>query len=134
VIVDEGVGGGIVLEAAKVHGEFASGLVTKCGIFFQAFGDDVLECKGKLRIELARRKRRAVQDCVEQAVARKFGERALAGSHFVEDEAGGVEIGTSVEFTAEKLLRGHVRERASERVSFELGLRDRFGKRRAKAG
>lgn len=121
-----------MLETAKVHGEFARGLVATGGIFFQAFGDDVLEGKGELRIELARRKRRAVQDGVEQAIAGKLGKRPPAGGHFVEDEAGGIEIGASVQFTAEKLLRSHVRKRAGERVAFELGLRNRSGKRHAK--
>jgi len=75
-----------------------------------------------------------MEDGVENFGRREFGERALAGGHFVKDEACGVKIGAGVEISAKKLLGGHVGERAGERVGFKFRLSDRFGEGDAKTG
>lgn len=134
MIGGENAGGGAALEAMKISGEFAGGLIAVGGIFFEALGKDVLEFGGELWIEDARRNRRAVKDGVEEFAGGEFRERTLARGHLVEDETGGVEIGARVEIGAEELFRGHVGKGASERLRFELRLRDGFGKRHAEPG
>jgi len=55
---------------------------------------------------------------VEQFTAGEFSEWALTCSHFVEDEAGGVEISATIKVAAKELLRSHIGKRAGDCVRF----------------
>jgi len=118
----------------KVNGQFPSGLIALRGILFKTLGDNTFEFEGQLWIELAQRNRRAMEYGVEQQTTGEFDERALARSHFIENEAGGVKISASIEFPAQKLFGSHVGKRSGYGVRFELRLRGRFGEGQAQLG
>jgi len=123
-----------MLEAAKINGQVAGRLIAGCGIFVDALLDDAFEFEGDAGIEGARRDRRAVQDGIEDFGTGKLGERTLAGSHFVQDEPGGEEIGARIKFGAENLFGSHVGNGAGDSMGFQSGLRDRFGLRNTQFG
>jgi len=110
----DSVGRGIALQAPKINGEFLCGLIAVGRILFETLGEDMFELEGQLRIELTRRNGRAMEYGVEQFAAREFSERTLTGGHFVEDEAGGVEISATIKIAAKELFRSHIGKRADD--------------------
>jgi hypothetical protein len=75
-----------LLEALEVHEQLRRGLVAKARVLVHRLRDHRLEARGDLRLRLARRLRRLVQDRVHERRAAALPARPLAGGQLVEED------------------------------------------------
>src|SRR5690242_7431570 len=99
-------GVGVALEALEVRGKVRGGAITQRAIFFERLIDDVLELRRDRRVQARSGNGGAIEDGLEDDSGSVPGKGLLAGSHFVEDEPQGEEVGALVELFAAHLLGG----------------------------
>src|SRR5262249_3136911 len=109
-------------EAAQVHLYLTSRLVAAVRIFVQRLEDQAVKRWRNGGIQRRGLYWLAIQYRVYQSGMNRIAKRTLTGSHFVENDAKGVDIAAGVRSLAAQLLRGSVEER-----SFEVSLGHRDG-------
>lgn len=110
-------------EAEQIVADVACGLVAVFALLLEALVDDELQGLGHIGIESADEFGALLDDGEEQEAGGVTLEGGFAGSHFVENDAEGEEVGAGVERTAEGLLRRHIGGRAeSGETAGELTL------------
>ena len=106
----------VALQALQVRLQLGRALVAQVPVLFEGRVDDALELRRKLRVELDRGDRRAVENRVEDDGRRARPRRLAARRHLVEHGAEGEEVGAGVERLAARLLGRHVRHGADGRA------------------
>src|SRR6266404_914925 len=97
--------GGFAVQDLEIIAKFSGGLVTETQIFFQGAANDAFEIGRHVGIYFAGRPGIAIQDGVEEQSG-AFGAKGQRSSgHFVQNNAEGEEVSTSVQFFGAYLLR-----------------------------
>ena len=99
---------------AKFVADVAGGLNAVAWIFFEAAADDAREIGGEIGARVGDGWRIVAQDCGGEFGGGVAGEGAAAGTHFVEENAEGEDVGAMVERAAGDLFGGHVGGRAHD--------------------
>jgi hypothetical protein len=102
----------VALETLNFGAHVRSVLIAEVAVLFEGAVNNVLEIGGNFVVQTDGRDGRFVQDGVEDSGGSVASERKAPGSHFVENDTEGKEVGSGVEFFTEGLLGGHVCDRA----------------------
>ena len=102
----------VALEAEEFGAHFRGVLVAKFAIFLKGAMDDVVEFRGKGRIEAEGRDGSAVKNGVEDEGSAFAAERKLAGGHFIEYGAEREQIAANVKLLGAGLFWRHVSDGA----------------------
>ena len=116
----------------QIDRQFFRRLITAIGILVECLKNNAFQSGRNAAIVRTRRRRRPLQNCSDQLRSRSVGEKVLAGGHFVEDRAGGVDISAHVRRLAPELFGSHVRTSSADLLAlgksgcecdFTFGLR-----------
>ena len=95
-------------QALQILSQFTGGLVAKLAILFKSPGNDSFELDWKVWPQLARGDGATMQNCLMDSRHTVTAEGAMAGCHFVENQAKGKQIGARVQPFSPYLFGRHI--------------------------
>src|SRR6266478_5078278 len=91
-------------QALEIGIHFGSALAAQLAILFQGLADHLFQFRGQAAFQLSWWHRSLIQDGAKNGGRSGALKRRGSGSHFVENDAEGEQVGAGIEFLAERLL------------------------------
>ena len=116
----------VALQALQVGANFRRVLIAVFGVFLETQLDDPGESRGNIGVQLRRHDRNLLHDRDQELSGGVSGEGRLAGTHLVEHDAEGKQVGALIERLAQGLLGRHV-SRSAQSGAEAVGELELFG-------
>ena len=104
------------LQPLQIVAQFRGGWISQRAILFQKLADDPFQLGRDLRIPLANRLGRLIQESVEDNRGRRAVKRPRPRHHFVQNHAERPQVAARIHCLAARLFRRHVGDRAHGRA------------------